>query len=63
MPGTILDVQVEVGQQVNEGDVLIILEAMKMENEIFAPQSGTIDAVMVQKSSTVNAGDALVSIK
>ena len=63
MPGTILDVKVAPGQAVNENDVLIILEAMKMENEIVAAAAGTIDAVLVTKGSSVNAGDLLITIK
>lgn len=61
MPGTILSVSAAVGQQVKRGDVLLILEAMKMENEIVAHIDGTIAAIYVQKGSTVNAGDTLVS--
>ena len=49
MPGTILDVKVSNGQAVKKGDVLFVLEAMKMENEILAPADGTVSAVSVQK--------------
>ena len=63
MPGTIFDIKVTPGQAVNEGDVLIILEAMKMENEIMAPEAGTVDAVLVTKGASVNMGDALVTLK
>lgn len=62
MPGNILDVRVKVGDTVAEGDVLCILEAMKMENEIMAPKAGTVTAVSTSKGATVNTGDALVSI-
>ena len=62
MPGTILDVKVSAGQSVKEGDLLFILEAMKMENEIFAPSSGTVSSVAVQKGATVNPGDTLCVI-
>ena len=62
MPGTILDVKVSNGQSVKEGDLLFILEAMKMENEIFAPASGTVSSVAVQKGATVNPGDTLCVI-
>ena len=63
MPGTILDIKVSAGQQVKKGDVLVILEAMKMENEIMAPQDGTVDAVHVQKGASVNSDDPVVSLK
>ena len=60
MPGTILDVKVAQGQAVKKGDVLLILEAMKMENEFLAPQDGTVAQVTVSKGASVNSGDALV---
>ena len=56
MPGTILDVKVAVGTAVKAGDVICILEAMKMENEIVAPQDGTITSV-VAKGASVNSVD------
>ncbi|MBE7091762.1 MAG: biotin/lipoyl-binding protein [Clostridiales bacterium] len=62
MPGTILDVKVQVGTTVKAGDLLCILEAMKMENEILAPQDGTVKSV-VTKGSTVNTGDILVGLE
>ena len=62
MPGNILKVNVTQGQAVKEGDVLVILEAMKMENEIMAPKSGTVTQVLVTKGSTVDTGAALVVI-
>ena len=62
MPGNILKVNVSVGQTVKEGDLLCVLEAMKMENEIYAPCAGTISAVPVAKGSSVNTGDLLVAI-
>lgn len=63
MPGTIVDVKVAVGQTVKNGDLVAILEAMKMENEIFAPCDGKIVAVNASKGATVNTGDAIVSIQ
>ena len=62
MPGTILKVNVTQGQAVKEGDVLCVLEAMKMENEIMAPKAGTVTQVVVSKGASVNTGDALVVI-
>jgi biotin carboxyl carrier protein len=62
MPGTILKVNVSNGQAVKKGDVLMILEAMKMENEILAPNDGTITSVVAQKGASVNAGDVLATI-
>ena len=62
MPGTILRVNVQNGQAVKEGDLLVVLEAMKMENEIYAPKNGTVSQVVVSKGASVNTGDALVVI-
>ena len=62
MPGNILEVKVATGASVKKGDVLIILEAMKMENEIMAPCDGTVKQVLVNKGATVNSGDPLVVI-
>lgn len=61
MPGTILSVNVSVGAAVKAGDVLLILEAMKMENEIVAPCDGTVKQLAVQKGSTV-ATDELLAV-
>ena len=60
MPGNILKVVVSAGQAVKEGDLLLVLEAMKMENEIFAPKDGTVAQVLVSKGSTVDTGATMV---
>ena len=62
MPGTILDVKVSNGQAVKQGDVLCVLEAMKMENDIQAPCDGTVVAVQATKGSSVETGAPLVTI-
>ena len=62
MPGNILDVKVKPGDSVKAGDVLLILEAMKMENEISAPQDGTVASVNVRKGDVVNSGDLLCTM-
>ena len=61
MPGNILDIKVSNGASVKKGDVLIILEAMKMENEIVAPCDGVV-TVVATKGSTVNSGDLLATL-
>ena len=63
MQGTILSVNVTNGQAVKKGDVLFILEAMKMENEIMAANDGTITSVSVQKGASVQNGDVLCTLK
>ena len=62
MPGNILKINVAQGQKVNEGDVLIVLEAMKMENEISATKSGTVAQINVTKGAVVEIGTPLVVI-
>ena len=62
MPGTINAVKVTSGQQVKKGDVLVILEAMKMENEIYADKDGKVGQVFVQKDARVQTGTALVEL-
>ena len=62
MPGNINAVKVTSGQAVKEGDVLVILEAMKMENEITAPKAGKVGQIFVQKGATVETGAPLVEV-
>lgn len=62
MQGKIVDVKVSQGQQVKEGDVLAILEAMKMENEIVAANAGTVSSVNVSVGQSVDTGDLIVSL-
>ena len=60
MPGKILKISVAVGASVSSGDVLLILEAMKMENEISAPAGGTVREIRAREGDSVNTGDVLV---
>lgn len=60
LPGTVAAVKVEPGQSVQAGQVLIVLEAMKMENEMLAPSAGTVKEIRVAKGASVAAGDVLV---
>lgn len=62
MPGTIVDIKVKVGDAVKEGDVLVIFEAMKMENEIMAAADGTVAAVYVNKGDSVESGQVLLAM-
>ncbi|MBQ6052053.1 MAG: biotin/lipoyl-binding protein [Clostridia bacterium] len=62
MPGTILKVNVEKGASVKKGDVLLVLEAMKMENDIQSPVDGTVIAVQASKGASVDTGAPLVTI-
>ena len=62
LPGTILAVNVSNGSQVKKGDVLVVLEAMKMENEIMAPCDGTVNDLSVSKGATVEAGGLICTL-
>lgn len=62
MPGNILDIKTSVGASVTSGQVLVILEAMKMENEIVAPQNGTVASINVSKGDSVEAGQVIVTL-
>ncbi len=60
LPGTVLSVKVSAGQTVKAGDTLIVIEAMKMENEIAAPRAGTISSVAVSNGQSVESGTPLI---
>ena len=62
MPGNVLDVKVAVGQAVKSGQVLVILEAMKMENDIIAPQDGVVATINTAKGDVVNVGDVFLTL-
>ena len=62
MPGKIMSIKVTAGQAVKEGDLILTLEAMKMENEIFCGVSGTVKEIRVNEGAAVNPGDVLVVI-
>lgn len=63
MPGSIFDIKVTPGQTVKYGQVLVVLEAMKMENEIVAPNNGTVASILVKKGDMVDTDDILAIIK
>jgi biotin carboxyl carrier protein len=63
MPGTVLDVKIKEGDTVKKDDVLFILEAMKMQNEIRASKGGTVAQIVVSKGTSVNTGDTLAVLK
>lgn len=62
MPGTVLDIKVNVGDTVKQNDVVVVLEAMKMENEICAQSAGKVLSIVANKGASVNSGDVLVVI-
>ncbi len=62
MPGTVVNVTVSVGQTVKKGDTVVVLEAMKMENEIAAPQDGTVASIDCAKGESVETGKVLISL-
>ena len=63
MPGRVVDIMVKVGDKVKAGDPILVIEAMKMENEVPAPVAGKIKAVHVTKGDSVNPDEALVEIE
>jgi len=63
MPGLIVEVRVQPGQEVKKGETLLILESMKMQNEIKAPRDAVVAAVFVQSGQSVNQGEALVQLE
>jgi len=63
LPGVILGVKVNAGASVKRGEILLILEAMKMENEIVAPRDGLVTQIVASKGTSVNTGDVLVMLK
>ena len=63
MPGTVLAVKVAAGQSVKKGETVVLLEAMKMENEIPAPRDGVVASIAVNKGASVQSGDLLISLK
>lgn len=62
MPGKILSVKASVGASVKKGDIILILEAMKMENEVVAPEDGTVASINVSEGASVESGDTLATL-
>ena len=62
MTGNVIEISVELGQSVQEGDLLIVIESMKMENEIFSEVAGTITAILVKEEQNVGEEDVLMTI-
>ena len=62
LPGTVLEIRVQPGAQVKRGDVMFIVEAMKMENDVCAPRDGVVATVAVSKGATVDTGDLLATL-
>ena len=62
LPGSVFALKCKVGDQVNEGDTVMILESMKMETEVNTPHSGTVNSILVQEGANVQTGDELIHI-
>ncbi|MCH7650204.1 MAG: biotin/lipoyl-binding protein, partial [Nitrospinae bacterium] len=62
LPGSVFALKCKVGDQVNEGDIVMILESMKMETEVQTPYSGTVNSILVQEGANVQTGDELILI-
>lgn len=63
LPGTILDIKVGAGMPVKKGQILLILEAMKMENEVVAPRDGVVGQIIINKGASVATNDALLTLR
>jgi biotin carboxyl carrier protein len=63
MPGLVIDVTVKEGDSVKAGDALLVVEAMKMQNEVKTPREGVVKKILVQKGKTVNSGDTIIIIE
>jgi biotin carboxyl carrier protein len=63
MPGTIMSIKTKPGDKIQKGDVIMILEAMKMENEIIAPEDGVITSIDTSEGASVNTGDILATFE
>lgn len=63
LPGTVWEIKVEVGQEISEDEVVLILEAMKMENEILSDDAGVVKSILVNKGDLVKAGESLIEIE
>jgi pyruvate carboxylase subunit B len=63
MQGMVLSVKVAIGDCINEGDTVCVIEAMKMENAIHAPHGGTVKAILISEGDAVKSGDVLLSIE
>jgi pyruvate carboxylase subunit B len=63
MPGLVIEVTVKEGDSVKAGDALLVVEAMKMQNEVKTPKDGVVKKILVQKGKTLNSGDRLVIIE